>query len=142
MESIAPLKAEHVDASNYASHEWDCFTYAFAPRHVAYAEVVMAWVAGKQPSLVKSLDLKSGQKGSFLLEDTARIENIVISSSMVVALSSEGCHLWNLTTGESHCVRYSTSSGRLIFVSVSGESLAFADPIDPIGGEDGFAVST
>ena len=60
---------------------------------------------------------------------------------MVVALSSEGCHVWSLTTGESHCLRYRTSSCHQRFVSVSGESLAFAYPIDP-GGEFGFEVST
>ena len=147
-ESIASLKAEHVDAYrtghafSYASHEWDCFTDTFTPRHAAYAEGVMAWVAGKHSSQVKTLDLKSGQKGSFLLEDRARIGNIAISSSMVVALSTEGCHGWSLTTGESHCLRYSSSSRRQMLLSVSGETLAFADPIGPIGGENGFAVST
>ena len=71
-ESIASLKAEHVDAYRtghaftYASHEWDCFTYDFAPGHVAYAEGFMAWVAEGQSSLVKTLDLKPGQKESFL----------------------------------------------------------------------------
>ena len=144
-ESIASLEAEHVDAYrtghafSYASHEWVCFSYAFTPRHAAYAEGVMAWIAGKTASQVKTLDLKSGQKASFELEDRVRIGNIAMSSSMVVALSTEGCHVWNLTTGESHCLRCSSSSARQMFLSVSGETLAFADPMGPI---DGFAVST
>ena len=146
-ESIASLKAEHVDAYRtghaftYATYEWDCFTYDFAPGYVAYAEGFMAWVAGEQSSLVKTLDLKTGHQESFLLEDEAKINDIAISSSIVVALTSEGCHVWNLTTGESHCLQYRTSFCRQRFVSVSGESLAFAYPIDP-GGECGFEVST
>ena len=106
-EKIAFLKAEHVDAYltgqafSYASHEWDCFTYSFAPEEVAYAEGLIIWVAGNQPSLVKTLDLKTGRKESFPLEDRTRIDNMAISSSMVVALSSEGCHVWISMTGES-----------------------------------------
>ena len=145
---IAFPKAEDVDARltghafNYAIHECDCFTYDFGPQDVAYAEGLMVWVAGNQPSLVKTLGLKTGRKESFPLEDRTRIDNVAILSSMVVALTSEGCHVWILTTGESHCLRYRISTCGQKIVSVSGESLAFAYPIDPIDGERDFEVLT
>ena len=147
-ESIASLKAEHVDAYrtghafSYASHEWDCFTYYCPPRQVAYADGFMAWIAGEQFNQVKSLDLKTGQKGSFLLENGTTIDKIAISSSMVVALSSEGCHVWSLTTGDSYCLRYRTSSCGQEILSVSGGSLAFAYPIDPQDGACDFEILT
>ena len=145
-ESIASLKAEHVDAYRtghaftYASHEWDSQYYRF-PRQVAYAEGVMAWVAGGNENLVKLIDLRTGEKKSFLSEATTAIAVIAMSSSMVVAFSSEGCHICSLTTGESHFLRYQTSILDLEFVSVSDESFAIPYYKD-IDGEHGFEVLT
>ena len=146
-ESIASLKAEHVDAYRtghaftYASHKWDCCHCDDLLGHVAYAEGVMAWVAGDHHSLVKSIDLRTGQKRSFLSEDRTALHAIAMSSSMVVALSSERCNVWSLTTGETHVLRYQSSDERG-FVSVSDKSFACAYHQYGIGEEDGFDVLT
>ena len=130
-ESITSLKAEHIDAYRsghaftYARHAWNSSANYLRPELVAYADGIMAWVDRSQ---VKSLNLKTGQEWSFLPETGNEILAIAISSSMVVASTSNACYVWTLTTGESHCLRYPTSSCRGGFVTVSGDSLAVAYP--------------
>ena len=147
-ESVASLKAEHVDAYRtghaftYASHERDCSTPRSTYELVAYAEGFMAWISPERDNQVRSLDLKTGQKWLFVLADRTKAKNIAISSSMVVVSTSECCHVWSLTTGESHYLRYSKPSYSECFVSVSGESLAFAQFVNSIGGKCGFEAQT
>ena len=147
-ESIASLKAEHVDAYctghafTYASHTWDCCDCDSLLGQVAYAQGVMAWIAGDHHSLVKSLDLRTGQKRSFLSGDRTLLVALAMSSSMVVALSLEGCHVWSLTSGENHFLRYRGSDFAAGFVSVSDKSFACAYPKYATGEEHGFNVLT
>ena len=149
-ESIASLKAEHVDAYRtgyaftYASHELDLPQCGEIPRRVAYAEGIMAWVAGEDNTLVNSIDLRTGQKRSFLSEAEIAIDAIAMSSSMVVALGPVGCDIWSLTTGESHFLRYEYYKPTLEhgLVSVSDESFAIAYPKYAIDEDCGFEVLT
>ena len=142
--SLASLKAEHVDAYRtghaftYASHEWD----ARGPRLATYAEGIMAWVDGNHSNLIRSIDLKTGNEGLLTLENGTNIDAIAMSSSMVVAVSSEDCHVWTSTRGESHRLRFPASVPGHIMVSVSRESLAIAYSINPMVGEQGFKVLT
>ena len=150
-EFIASLKAEHVDAFrtgsafSSATNEWDrrdCFEYGAGTGRAEYAEGIMAWIDRKQFNQIRTLDLKTGQKGFFLSEDRMEIDKIAISSSMVVALNPEGCRVWTLTTGESYRVRYRHAPKYRTFISASGKSVAFAYPKRLKSGERGFRILT
>ena len=150
-EFITSLKAERVDAFrtgfafSSATHEWDHrdrFGDSYGPGRGAYAEGIMAWIDQKQFNQIRTLDLKTGQKGLFLSEDGMAIDEIAISSSIVVALSSEGCRAWTLTTGESYRLRYRRAPKFQRFISVSGKSVAFAYAKRLKSGECGFRIVT
>lgn len=131
--SIQSLKAEHIEAYltghafTNANHEWDCFPDVagpgkLLPHFVAYADGIMAWVDTTDSPFVKSLDLRTGQEWSFLPEARTSINAIAMSSSMVAALGSGRCHVWNFWAGERYYLRL--PSDRWERIAVSGESLA------------------
>lgn len=133
-DSVAYLKAKYIDAYctghpfTYASHEWDCLETYLDLNLVAYADGIMAWVDKKDSDFVKSLDLRTGQKWSFLPEARTGVRAVATSSSMVAALGSGRCHVWNYRTGESYTLLL--PSARLANIAVSGESLAIrSEPV-------------
>lgn len=129
-ESITALKAEHVDAYRsghaftFALHKWDNFHYDSVPNHLIYADGIMVWVETNGSRMVKSLNLKTGQEGSFLSEARRRIDAIAVSSSMIVAMDSDVCHVWTLKTKDSHYLQLPFGSFLRTTLAVSGESLA------------------
>lgn len=127
-DSVASLEAKHIDAYRtghaftYARHEWECFESNLDSGLVTYADGVMAWVDATDSDFVKLLDLRTGQTWSFLPEARTGITEIATSSSMVAALGSGRCHVWNYRTGESFTLLL--PSHRRASIVVSGESLA------------------
>ncbi len=131
--SVLSLKAEHIDAYltghafTYAVHEWDCFPSlpycsSLVPEFVAYADGIMAWVDTTDSHSVQSLDLKTGQEWSFLPEARTRINAIAMSSSMIAALGSGRCHVWNFRGGDRQLLQLPSNRNQRIIVS--GETLA------------------
>ena len=128
-ESVASLKAEHIDAYrtgypfNDTRHKWGCLV-DFCCECVAYADGTLAFVvkSDSHSHFVKAIDLKTGEEFSSMPETRTRIHAIAMSSSMVAILGSDRCHVWNYRTGFSHHLQF--PSGRQAMVAVSGESLA------------------
>lgn len=126
-ESVASLKAEHIDAYrtghafSYARHEWDCFARGLDRDLVAYADGVMAWVDTTGSHFVKLLDFKTGEKWSFMPEARTNVYAIAMSSSMVAALGLARCDVWTFRTGDHYSLRFPSARSE---IAVSGESLA------------------
>lgn len=126
-ESVASLKAEHIDAYrtghafSYARHEWDCFARGLDRDLVAYADGVMAWVDTTGSHFVKLLDFKTGEKWSFMPEARNNVYAIAMSSSMVAALGLARCDVWTFRTGDHYSLRFPSARSE---IAVSGESLA------------------
>ena len=126
-DSVAALKAEHIDAYR-TGH---AFTYAMYwsdakfpnPYRMAYADGIVAWIEDDDSS-VRSLDLKTGQECSFRSETGIKLHTLAISSSMIAALESGRCHVWALRT-EDHYSLQLPSAWTPVF-DVSSECLAIA----------------
>ena len=127
-ESVASFKAEHIDAHRSGR----AFSYAYYAvgntpdfmhsGSLAYAFGVVAWIDETDSDMVRSFDLMTGQKSSFVSEARTSIRELAISSSMVVAFGSGRCHVWTLGTRDVYHVRLpSDRDGTLL---VSRESLA------------------
>lgn len=130
--SIISLKAEHIEAHrtghafSFASHDWNWFQDDLDLSLVAYADGIMAWVDTTDSHAVKSLDLKTGKRWSFLPEDRTNVLAIATSSSIVAAFGSGRCRVWSLTTGDRYSLRLPSAS--LSSIAASGGSLAFVFP--------------
>ena len=127
-EIVASVKAENVDAYrtghafSYARHRRHCFSGAWDPYVVAYADGILAWVEYAESHLIEVIDLKTGQEWSFLPEARTRVQAIAISSSIVAALGSGRCNVWTLRAGACHCLQLPSARG--VVIAVAGESLA------------------
>ena len=127
--SVTSLKAEHINAYctgqafAYARYDsWDGFNMRLWLNSVAYADGIMAWIDSTDSDVVKLLDMKTGQKWSFLPEARTRIYAIALSSSMVAAFGTGRCDVWTLSAGHHYSLRL--PSALFSDIAVSGKSLA------------------
>lgn len=137
------LNAEHVDAYK-GGKAFSMKTWTFEPytdgldcELVAYADGVVAWTDATNSCVCRSLDLKTGNTQSFMTEDRSSISHLVLSSTMIAAMSMSGkCYIWTFREQESISIRM--PSARVIKVLLSDNSLVVV--FDPHYSGDGAQV--
>lgn len=127
----ASLNAEHVvaykrgNAFSMKTCAFDSSTDGLNADLVAYADGLVAWTDATDCCICRSLNLKTGNRLSFMTEDRSPIRHLTLSSSMIAAISMSGkCYLWTFLEQKSMSLRM--PSARVTKLMLSDISLVVA----------------
>ncbi|KAL6714371.1 hypothetical protein ACLMJK_007794 [Lecanora helva] len=123
-------KAECIDAlhngkaSSLSIHYLDCYQDPLgAFSKAAYSAGRFAWIDKKDERMLYSLDIRTGLRTCFTIEDRCTLSNVAISPAMIAATGLGGrCHIWTLPQLESRS--FNMPSARVHKLLLAGDSVA------------------